>query len=420
MPPLKNQLICLLFSLFLVSCNDSTSPSIVASDDVLLLDDKIISIKTIFDNDTVNGVAINPEDVSAVINDPSDIDGVTLNIDGTATVSPDAEASTYSFDYTICEKINPFNCSTASVTVTKHLERTCIPRFYSSIRTKPYNADAYIANRTSINLDEDKVVTVDYGKAHNNAGIQYTPITAMIYANKAYGDYCSSQDNRYKQIVITHADWLVESVSQKRTYASWDYNFPFLTYDIDSGWTSALGNAAAIVVLTQAYSLIPNPIYLDTIRSALTGFELDLTEQGLAHRAKFGGVWYEEYPDIGNPSTVLNGHMIALFGLEYFKSNINDQQSADRLESLIQRGTEAIIKHAHLFDNNAKKSMYYSLRAAKTDHYSLPYAYWGYIHVYGLQWIANNTGNLKMMELGRKWQSYIENYQSYQQQKKIN
>ena len=68
----------------------------------------------IFDNDTLNGIAVNPSDVTltSTPNGP-----LTVNLDGTVSVNPNTAEGTYTVDYTICEILNPTNCSTATVTI---------------------------------------------------------------------------------------------------------------------------------------------------------------------------------------------------------------------------------------------------------------------------------------------------------------
>ncbi|MGY6742364.1 MAG: DUF7507 domain-containing protein, partial [Cecembia sp.] len=68
----------------------------------------------VLDNDTLNG---NPVDPSAVTITPNTEGPLTVNVDGTVTVSPNTPAGTYTVAYTVCENLNPANCSTATVTV---------------------------------------------------------------------------------------------------------------------------------------------------------------------------------------------------------------------------------------------------------------------------------------------------------------
>ncbi|MES2575862.1 MAG: gliding motility-associated C-terminal domain-containing protein [Bacteroidota bacterium] len=68
----------------------------------------------IYANDTLNGAPINSSDVifTSIPNGP-----LTVNPDGTVTVAPNTPGGTYTVNYTICEKLNPLNCDTATVTV---------------------------------------------------------------------------------------------------------------------------------------------------------------------------------------------------------------------------------------------------------------------------------------------------------------
>ena len=68
----------------------------------------------IFDNDTLNGTALDPADVTLTSTPTGPL---TINADGTVSVAPETAPGTYTIDYTICEIANPINCDTATVTV---------------------------------------------------------------------------------------------------------------------------------------------------------------------------------------------------------------------------------------------------------------------------------------------------------------
>ncbi len=72
----------------------------------------------VFTNDTLNGVAVNPSDVTLTetIADPNGY--LTLNGDGTIDVAAGTPAGTYQLTYQICEVLNPTNCDTAVASVT--------------------------------------------------------------------------------------------------------------------------------------------------------------------------------------------------------------------------------------------------------------------------------------------------------------
>ena len=71
--------------------------------------------KSVFDNDLKGTTPINPSDVNLTWGTPPS--GITTNNDGTLTVAPNTPAGIYTVSYTICEKANPTNCSTATATV---------------------------------------------------------------------------------------------------------------------------------------------------------------------------------------------------------------------------------------------------------------------------------------------------------------
>jgi gliding motility-associated-like protein len=66
-------------------------------------------------NDTLNGAAVNPIQISLTPNTVPT--GFTLNANGTITIAPATPAGVYTVIYTICEVLNPSNCDGASVSI---------------------------------------------------------------------------------------------------------------------------------------------------------------------------------------------------------------------------------------------------------------------------------------------------------------
>ncbi|KOP35663.1 hypothetical protein AKO67_24170, partial [Flavobacterium sp. VMW] len=72
----------------------------------------------VFDNDTKNGTALVPSDVNLTTTTADPTGYLVLNPDGSLTLGANAPAGTYQLTYTICEKLNPSNCSSNTVSVT--------------------------------------------------------------------------------------------------------------------------------------------------------------------------------------------------------------------------------------------------------------------------------------------------------------
>ncbi|WP_238934608.1 gliding motility-associated C-terminal domain-containing protein [Aurantibacter crassamenti] len=68
-------------------------------------------------NDTLNGVAVDDNDINITITDIDGLTGVTIATDGTITVPAGTTAGSYDVEYSICEKLNTSNCDTAIVTI---------------------------------------------------------------------------------------------------------------------------------------------------------------------------------------------------------------------------------------------------------------------------------------------------------------
>ena len=76
----------------------------------------LTNVVNVLANDTLNGVAVTPASVTLA---PVGVlpAGVTLNPDGSVDLAQYLPSGTYTFDYTICEIVNPTNCKTATVKI---------------------------------------------------------------------------------------------------------------------------------------------------------------------------------------------------------------------------------------------------------------------------------------------------------------
>jgi len=72
----------------------------------------------VLDNDTKNGLPLNPSDVTLTTSTPDPSGYLVLNPDGTVTLGANPPVGTYEVTYTICENLNPGNCSSNTVKIT--------------------------------------------------------------------------------------------------------------------------------------------------------------------------------------------------------------------------------------------------------------------------------------------------------------
>src|SRR5690606_6810926 len=77
--------------------------------------DGTILDSNVLGNDTLEGVAAS---LDAVVITSTPTPELTVNADGSVSVSSSALPGSYTIEYTICEIADPDNCDTATVTVT--------------------------------------------------------------------------------------------------------------------------------------------------------------------------------------------------------------------------------------------------------------------------------------------------------------
>jgi gliding motility-associated-like protein len=115
-----------------------------------------ITYTDILDNDTLNGIAVDVNDISVT---PNTNGPLTINANGSLDVAPNTAPGTYSVTYTICEVAVPGNCDTATVTIT-----------VNTSTATPVDVDP-----DTVETEEDAALVVDvYGND------TYIPITGTL------------------------------------------------------------------------------------------------------------------------------------------------------------------------------------------------------------------------------------------------
>jgi uncharacterized repeat protein (TIGR01451 family) len=114
-------------TLNLTNCATSTVTIAVEPSEIIATDDTVSDIPAgqsaedvinVFDNDTLNGEPLDPDDVTLIVTLPASNPGVDLDPStGSVSVAADVPPGFYTIEFEICEVLNPSNCVTSSVTV---------------------------------------------------------------------------------------------------------------------------------------------------------------------------------------------------------------------------------------------------------------------------------------------------------------
>ena len=151
------------------------------------------------------------------------------------------------------------------------------------------------------------------------------------------------------QKLTNNADWLVEHAVSHGNYSILNYDFPF-SYGMDPPWHSNLAQAKALDAFTKAYQVTNNRTYLDTARSLLNSFFVEVKDGGVALKTARDGWWFEQHADndVKNASRVLNGMISSLLDIHAYYEYTNDMSA----KSLFDKGVLALKKTLPLYDDN--------------------------------------------------------------------
>ncbi|SFS80498.1 DUF7507 domain-containing protein [Sphingobacterium wenxiniae] len=120
------------------NCDEATVTVVVEVAPIEAIDDSFtmpwsrgsVTTPSVLDNDRLDGKALNPADVVLTPGTPSD-PGLRMNPDGTITIAPSTRPGRYEYPYTICEVLNPTNCSSAIAVIVIEAEGLFIPNVFT-------------------------------------------------------------------------------------------------------------------------------------------------------------------------------------------------------------------------------------------------------------------------------------------------
>ncbi len=130
-----------------------------------------------------------------------------------------------------------------------------------------------------------------------------------------------------------------------RTFSVVEYHFGNIWYPhLKTPWRSSLAQGRCLSVLARHYQEKPDPELLKLIRSIIVSYEVPVEEDGV--KSVLDGYWfYEEVAQ--QPAThILNGHIIAFWGLYDVYRVTGDKKAFN----LFQKGMDAVLNNLNNYD----------------------------------------------------------------------
>ena len=278
------------------------------------------------------------------------------------------------------------------------------------IAPRTVNAPAsQYASSGKFGLDEEGILTFDYGVAYDGLGKFRNPYFISNYANALYRDYLDSNcvEEDFKDKFLKQADYLVQSAVHKDGMALWQYPFKNDHFDLSPGWISGIGQARIASILMRAYGFTQNEKYRKIALEGMETYRRTLKEGGVI-TMDGDATWIEEAPsNDGHSFKILNGHITALSGILDFGELTQDPQ----WDELVRRGIVAVKQSLPQFDTGF--TSYYSLGQPGADRMIAPPGDYNALHVHQLLWLYDLTGDASFLKWASRFQAYEINKFQY-------
>lgn len=222
----------------------------------------------------------------------------------------------------------------------------------------------------------------------------YQPTTIAQYGLANWNAFLSTGDEQYKEAFMIQAHWLIDhELPLINDAGGWPIPFPISEYHTPELWLSALTQGNVISLLVRAYSITNDDTFLQAARRAVRTFERDIQDGGVSTSIGDNGIFFEEVAVYPAPH-ILNGYLLALFGLYDYVSLINELQ----IVALIQRSLSTL--HALLDRFDMGYWTYYDLfgKPATLFYHAL--------HVTLLEALVQYSGCKHCETLAKRWAGY--------------
>jgi heparosan-N-sulfate-glucuronate 5-epimerase len=241
---------------------------------------------------------------------------------------------------------------------------------------------------------------IPFNKARGGYPAVHHPTTIAQYALAVWNRALATQVSADYEAFLRQARWLAEHETRLPDGAAgWPLPFAQPGFHAPAYWLSALTQGNVISVLTRAYWLTADTQYLECACRAIQTFQRDVLDGGVASRVG-DGVFFEEvavYP----AARILNGFILALFGLYDYVDVTHD----DQIAQLINRSIETL--HTFVEDFDTGYWTRYDLlnqRFASIFYQSL--------HATLLEGLSRRTGCAHCAALAARWNGYLHSKKS--------
>jgi len=207
----------------------------------------------------------------------------------------------------------------------------------------------------SLVFDKNDVPHYNYSyTGHTSIGLQGSPHAVSQHALELYDEYTRTSNESAKTYFFNNVNWLVNTnmLKNNSSFSSYEFSFPWKNgnHTVEPPWRNGMANGEVLSPLIKAYKLSGNKTYLDTAKSLLNSFYIDVKDGGVTYKTPNSGWWYEEYAsrNATKEPRVLNGMIHSLLGIDQYFKDTNDTSA----KFLFDQGILALKNDLPKYDNN--------------------------------------------------------------------
>ncbi|WP_324039530.1 D-glucuronyl C5-epimerase family protein [Aeromonas dhakensis] len=233
----------------------------------------------------------------------------------------------------------------------------------------------------------------------------YSSIFLGHYALGAYQKFLDDGCNDAKFNFLNVADWFEQNISND---GNWYNDYPMPTFNLFKSWQSCLSQAKGISTLARAFYITRDDKYYKAMMLASNSF-FSSVQNGGVQVNKNGIILFEEYTT-ETPSSVLNGHIFALWSLmDILKASsyLDTDRHADyksSIKSILSNSLVCLSQNLHLWDTGS-----WSRYDIWDKHYNIASLFYHDLHIKQLYILHQITGINEFDVFRRKWEAYRKN-----------
>lgn len=191
-----------------------------------------------------------------------------------------------------------------------------------------------LSNDSIPDFDVDRVdslgVPYTYYPTQNGItpGNQYNATIVCNYALQYFDSLQHTSDSAILRRFLHCVSWLRQHMERHDDYALFRFYWQQPWYDsVKAPFTSGMTSGLALQVLLKAHHLQPDTALLQDAALLLNGFAITVEAGGFTYQEP-AGWWYEEIADTGRHTPrILDGHLFAMLGLNYYYRQTRSQQA---------------------------------------------------------------------------------------------